>query len=55
VGGTAFEADGLTISGHNQHVVLAATVPLTDEPWEALAEGEIVVARRGEIVAGVGS
>ena len=55
VGGTAFEADGLTISGHNQHVVLAATVPLTDEPWEALAEGEIVVARNGEFVAGVGS
>jgi glutamine amidotransferase len=55
VGGTAFETDGLTISGHNQHVVLAATVPLTDEPWEALAEGEIVVARRGEIVARVSS
>jgi glutamine amidotransferase len=55
VGGTAFEADGLTISGHNQHVVLAATVPLTDEPWEALDEGEIVVARNGEIVAWDGS
>jgi len=55
VGGTAFEADGLTISGHNQHVVLAASIPLTDEPWEALAEGEIVVARHGEIVARVGS
>jgi len=55
VGGTAFEADGLTISGHNQHVVLAATVPLTDEPWEALSEGEIVVARAGEIVTQVGS
>jgi predicted glutamine amidotransferase len=38
-----------------QHVVLAATVPLTDEPWEALDEGEIVVARNGEIVARVGS
>jgi hypothetical protein len=36
VGGTAFEADGLTISGHNQHVVLAATIPLTDEPSRRL-------------------
>jgi hypothetical protein len=24
-------------------------VPLTDEPWEALAEGEIIVLREGRI------
>lgn len=35
-----------------QQVVLAASVPLTSEPgWQALAEGELVVARRGRIVA----
>jgi len=51
VGGTGFQTDGLTISGNNQHVVLAASVPLTDEPWEALTEGEIVVVRKGEIIA----
>ncbi|MFV2071810.1 MAG: hypothetical protein ACC742_04050 [Thermoanaerobaculales bacterium] len=54
VGGTGFQTGGLTISGHNQHVILAASVPLTDEPWQALDEREIVVARKGEIVARVG-
>jgi glutamine amidotransferase len=35
-----------------QEVVLAASVPLTGEPgWRALAEGELVVARRGCILA----
>ncbi|MDH4190819.1 MAG: class II glutamine amidotransferase [Betaproteobacteria bacterium] len=46
-------AEGLTISasgGGVQEVVLAASVPLTDEPgWRALAEGELVVARLGRI------
>ncbi len=37
-----------------QEVVLAASVPLTDEPaWRALAEGELVVAQRGRILAEV--
>jgi len=32
-------------------VVIAASVPLTDEPgWRPLDEGEVVVARAGEIV-----
>jgi predicted glutamine amidotransferase len=35
-----------------QYVVLAASVPLTEEPgWRALAEGELIVAQRGSIVA----
>jgi glutamine amidotransferase len=35
-----------------QQVVLAASVPLTNEPgWQPLAEGELVVAQRGGIVA----
>jgi len=46
-------AEGLTIGlDAEQQVVLAASVPLTAEPgWRALAEGELVVARRGSIVA----
>lgn len=46
-------AEGLTIGlDAEQQVVLAASVPLTAEPgWRALAEGELVVAQRGSIVA----
>ncbi|MCK5379426.1 MAG: class II glutamine amidotransferase [Acidobacteria bacterium] len=41
---------GLTIDVTTKHVVLAASVPLTDEPWMQLDEGEVVVLRDGEIV-----
>jgi len=43
---------GLAIASESdQRVVIAASVPLTDEPgWQALAEGEVVVAQLGEIV-----
>ena len=34
-----------------QTVTLLASVPLTDEPWQPLREGEIVVIRDGEVVA----
>lgn len=34
-----------------QRVVLVASVPLTEEPWEALAEGETLAAKSGRIVA----
>jgi glutamine amidotransferase len=35
-----------------QHVVIAASVPLTDERgWRALEEGELVVARGGALIA----
>jgi len=46
-------AEGLAVTlVAEQEVVLAASVPLTDEPgWRALAEGEIVVARHGRILA----
>jgi glutamine amidotransferase len=50
VDGSDFRAEGLEITGDNQHVVLAASVPLTDEPWQPFAEGEIVVVRAGEII-----
>lgn len=50
VDGSEFRAEGLEIAGGNQHVILAASVPLTDEPWQPLAEGEIVAARGGEII-----
>lgn len=33
----------------DQQVTLVASVPLSDEAWQPLAEGELVVLRRGEI------
>jgi glutamine amidotransferase len=50
------EADHVTIAGvqmppaESQEVALLASVPLSDERWEPLAEGEIVVLREGRIV-----
>ena len=34
-----------------QTVMLIASVPLTDEAWRPLAEGELVAIRAGEVVA----
>jgi predicted glutamine amidotransferase len=44
-------ASGLSVGGHNQQVALFASVPLTSEPWAPLAEGELVAARGGRIIA----
>ncbi len=44
-------ADGLDVRLDAQEVVLAASVPLTDEPWRPLAEGELVALRDGRIAA----
>jgi glutamine amidotransferase len=35
---------------HAQEVALVASVPLTSESWEALAEGEVLVLREGRVV-----
>jgi glutamine amidotransferase len=43
---------GISIASHEgpqQEVFLAASVPLTDERWVALAEGELLVVERGRI------
>lgn len=48
--------DGVAIAGvsiphgADQEVALVASVPLSDEPWQSLAEGEIVVLREGRVV-----
>jgi predicted glutamine amidotransferase len=44
-------ASGLSIRGDNQQVVLFASVPLTNELWAPLAEGELVAACGGQLVA----
>jgi glutamine amidotransferase len=50
--GGELAAQGLRIAseGGEQEVCLLASVPLTAEGWIALGEGEVVVARQGQIV-----
>ena len=33
-----------------QRIVLVATVPLSDEPWQPLGEGELIVLRDGDVI-----
>lgn len=52
-GGPAMETSGLTISPHSQpqEVVLIASVPLSEEPWRSVPEGEVIAVSKGGIVA----
>jgi glutamine amidotransferase len=40
---------GVTVADGDHPVILAASVPLTDESWTPLAKGELLVVRNGEI------
>jgi predicted glutamine amidotransferase len=44
-------AAGLSIESADQNVALVASVPLNDDGWTALEEGEVIALRDGEIVA----
>ena len=52
-GADAFSTRGLSIDAMDQDVTLFASLPLTDEAWEPLAEGEVIAVREGHIVAGM--
>lgn len=43
--GEGFNAEGLNVSPEGQQVMLLASVPLTDEPWQPLGEGEVLAIR----------
>jgi predicted glutamine amidotransferase len=49
-------SDGMPLAGvaigpeEDQQVALLASVPLSNEPWQPLAEGEVVVLRGGRVV-----
>ena len=43
-------AAGVTVSQLQQEIILVASVPLTDEPWQPLAEGEMIVRAGGEVL-----
>ena len=40
---------GITLTSLPQETVLLASVPLTDEPWQALPSGEVIVVRNGSV------
>ena len=44
------ETDGVQVGRGYQQVLLLASVPLSDEPWQALAEGETVAVAGGELL-----
>jgi len=39
----------VSIAGNDQQLIILASVPLSDEPWQALTEGEVIVVRGGQI------
>jgi glutamine amidotransferase len=45
-----FASRGLSIEGADQAIALVASVPLTEEPWEPLGEGEILAIAGGVVV-----
>jgi glutamine amidotransferase len=50
-GDGAEQSTGVTVTpAFDQHVVLIASVPLTDEPWRALGDGEILTVTAGDLV-----
>ena len=42
---------GIMLAPLAQELVLVASVPLTDEPWEAIAEGEVIALTQGVVRA----
>ena len=47
---TDTQIPGLSVDSSDQTVILLASVPLSDEPWQPLDEGEIVILKDGEII-----
>jgi len=47
----ALQAEGLHVGAGYQQVLLLASVPLSGEPWQALAEGETVAIGGGQLLA----
>lgn len=45
-----FAGAGVILTRQQQEVILVASVPLTDEPWRALEEGELVALIEGEVL-----
>ncbi len=48
----SIQAGGVSVAPGFRDAALIASVPLTEDPWRPLAEGEIVVVAEGKVVAG---
>lgn len=48
-GEPGFVASGISIDGADQRMVILASVPLSDAPWQALEEGEVIAVSEGQI------
>lgn len=53
VPGAALDGAGVTVTTVGQDICMLASVPLTEESWQPLAEGEVIAVRQGRIVARV--
>lgn len=49
----SFEAAGVAVAQGYQEVVLIASVPLSDEPWRPLQEGEVVAVSLGRLMKSI--
>lgn len=49
-----FKAEGLSVASGYQEVCLIASVPLSDEAWRPLGEGEVVAVAGGVLLTGPG-
>ena len=45
----ALETSGVSIAGNDRHVMILASVPLNDDAWQAMAEGEVVAVCGGRV------
>lgn len=48
-GEQGFVTSGLSIENADQTMVILASVPLSDEPWQELAQGEVIAVTEGRI------
>lgn len=48
-GERGYATSGLSIEGADQMLLLLASVPLSDEPWQPLGEGEVIAVSKGQI------
>ncbi|MDZ7669519.1 MAG: class II glutamine amidotransferase [Gammaproteobacteria bacterium] len=50
-GTQGFVTEGLTVDAADQQIVLVTSVPLTDEAWQPVEEGEVLAIAQGRIQA----
>jgi glutamine amidotransferase len=46
-----FVTSGISVEGADQTLTLVASVPLTNDPWQALAQGEVIALSKGRVLS----